>query len=82
MSHRKTYKIKREEIAQLSADIYSLKKVGNLEVVSHLCAVISILSNGTKHEWECTEIIKTVCPEFFIEPLTAIELNIAQHKTT
>lgn len=58
---------KREQMSLLSADICSVKisRPLQFDAESNLCAVIRLLSKGTRYEYDANEIIKTVCPKYF-----------------
>jgi hypothetical protein len=58
---------KREQMSLLSADICSVKisRPLQFDAESNLCAVIRLLSKGTRYEYDANEIIKAVCPKYF-----------------
>ena len=58
---------KREKLARIGAEIYSLKKTNgkHFDTTSHLCSVINILAKGTRFEIEAKSIIKSVDANYF-----------------
>ncbi|MCA6368212.1 MAG: hypothetical protein IM618_14300 [Cytophagales bacterium] len=58
---------KREKLASIGAEIYSLKSSNgkHFDATSHLCSVINTLAKGTRFEEEAILIINCVEPEYF-----------------
>jgi len=58
---------KRETLALIAAEIYSLKSANgrHFDATSHLCSVINTLTKGTRYHEEMVSIIKNVHPEYF-----------------
>jgi len=59
-------KIKKHEIvAEVCAEIYSLKKLRKNVDISLLCSVMWNLAKGTRSKDDVKDTIVAICPQFF-----------------